>query len=111
MQELPEEPFDIGNDSPRWWVKVVDFPQHNWALPVGSPGEVWLLFVSDTGGIFDRLEFESDAEAVEALRLNRIEEFAKTPLFQELLQPPAFPLTTRDHPNGPIFSSGRFWRS
>ena len=96
---------------PRWWVKIVEFLQQNWALPVLTQEGVVLLFVDDNSNVFDRLDFEDEAEMIDALRRNGFEEFAQTPRLQEFLRAPELPLSTRRHPNGPIYSSGRFWRS
>jgi hypothetical protein len=108
MMNLPPS---ISNSEPSWWVKVVEFLQQNWALPVSIEGGFALLFVEDNARVFDRIDFQDERKMFEALRRNEFEEFAKTPRFQKFLRAPEFPLSTRKHPNGRIYSSGRFWRS
>lgn len=109
--EMLNLPQAIPNSEPNWWVKVVEFLQQNWALPVPIEGGFALLFVDDNAQAFDRLDFEDEREMFEALRRNGFEEFSKTPQLQEFLRAPEIPLSTRRHPNGLIYSSGRFWRS
>lgn len=111
MPQLPETPFDIGNEAPHWWVKVVGMLQQNWALPIVSETGVSVVFVGDTSGIFDRLEFKNESEMIRALHINNFEEFDRSPQLKEFLQPPKFPLNDRPHPNGRIYSSGQYWRS
>lgn len=111
---MPEETVSLPPllpTEPIWWVKVVEFLQQNWALPVPIEGGFALLFVDDNARAFDRLDFKDEREMFEALRRNEFEEFAKTPRLQEFLRAPELPLSTRKHPNGRIYSSGRFWRS
>jgi hypothetical protein len=94
-----------------YWVKVVDFLQQNWALiSEDDNGCARINFISDTGGIFDELDFESINHAREALIANRFREFSDSPDLQSFLHPPAAPFHQSAHPNGPIYSSGRFWR-
>lgn len=111
MSELPETPFDNGEPTPGWWVKVVGMLQQNWALPLPSGGNVTVLFVDDASGVFDRLAFGSEGDMAEALERNGFAEFAFTPRLQEFLHPPGFPLHEVEHINGPIYSSGQFWQS
>lgn len=104
--------LDLGEIEPRWWVKVVEFLQQNWALPIpNAEGGVTVLFAGDTGRVFDRLSFSTEMEMVNALTRNGFEDFYATASLQAFLRPPAFPLTEGSPPNGPIYSSGRFWRS
>jgi hypothetical protein len=87
--EMPETPFDIGETTPRWWVKIVGMLQHNWALPIPCDAGWTVIFVDDASGMFDRLEFANQAEMVEALERNGFEDFAATPRLQTFLHPPA----------------------
>lgn len=102
---------DIGDGELRWWVKVVGMLQQNWALPISDDSSTTVLFVDDAGGVFDRLSFADEPSMVDALRLNGFEDFSSSERLQEFLHPPALPLSERAHPNGPIYSSGRFWRT
>ena len=94
-----------------YWVKVVDFLQQNWALiDQDSDGRARIFFINDTSGIFDELAFESPNHAREALMANRFREFSNSPDLQSHLHPPLAPFHRTSHPNGPIYSSGRFWK-
>ena len=104
------EPVKIkAND---FWVKVVEMLQQNWALiePVSSGG-VCVYFISDTSGVFDEISFPSEEEATTALRLNGFKHFADDERLQSFLHPPSAPFHRDQHPNGPIYSSGRYWLS
>lgn len=109
----PEISVKLVGDQPEWWVKIVEFLNQNWALPVQENG-VTPLFIGDTsgthGGVFDRLAFADITAARCALRSNGFVRFADDPGLQEFLGPPQFPLHEGYHWNGPIYSSGRFWR-
>ena len=60
--------------------------------------------------MFDRLSFLSVAEAENALRRNGFARFADDKESQEFIAIPEEPFREEQHPNGPIYSSGRFWR-
>lgn len=94
-----------------FWVKVIEMLQQNWAViePTQSDG-VRIYFVDDDGGVFDQLVFPSAEAAATALSRNGFERYAASPSLQEFLRPPSPPFRWRDHSNGPIYSSGRFWR-
>jgi len=94
------------------WVKVVDMLQQNWALvePLNN-GQVEIVFLTDHSGIFDRISpAGTQEEAFAALRRNGFERFAEDPRLKEFLAPPEAPYFEATHPNGPIYSSGRYWR-
>jgi len=95
-----------------FWVKVVEMLQQNWALVEDDPDSqgCTVYFVGDTGGVFDRLRFKDSAEAKAALNENGFDRFADSSSLQEFLVPPEPPFFEARHPNGPIYSSGRFWR-
>jgi hypothetical protein len=92
------------------WFKIVDFLQQNWALVDEFPSGVRVFFVSDTSGVFDELDFVSAEAAAEALRRNGFRRFAEDSNAQGFLAPPLGPFRRRPHPNGPIYSSGRYWK-
>lgn len=95
-----------------FWVKIVDFLQQNWALVTPeSAGTVKIHFMGDTGGIFDELNFQNVHLAREALARNDFEHFDSTPSLKEFLYPPSEPYHRWPHPNGPIYSSGRYWKN
>ena len=95
-----------------FWVKVVEMLQQNWALidpEVGDSARV--LFINDTSGVFDEMEFSSVSAAERALEKNGFRCFAASADLQSFLSPPPAPFQRTTHPNGPIYSSGRFWRA
>jgi hypothetical protein len=94
-----------------YWFKIVEFLQQNWALideDLHGDGCA-AFFFGDTTGVFDRLPFPSATEAELALRngFNRYEADTKA---QEVIAKPEPPFHERAHPNGPIYSSGRYWK-
>jgi len=95
-----------------YWVKIIEMLQQNWALiDIADDGSAHVYFVTDTGGVFDELEFPSTDEAGAALRRNGFRRYSTDPRLKDLLHPPEPPFWRGSHPNGPIYSSGRFWRS
>lgn len=109
MPDFPETPFAPVTDQLDWWVKIVGMLQQNWALPVDLNGKLAVLFVGDTSGIFDRIDFESERELFRALRINGFVRFAADPELQSFLSPPPLPLDIKLHQNGFIYSSGQYW--
>jgi hypothetical protein len=93
-----------------YWFKVVDMLQQNWALIERSGSGVTVYFISDTSGVFDEIPFDSAAAAEAALRLNGFRRHADDPESATFLRCPEPPFHRRPHPNGPIYSSGRFWK-
>jgi len=92
-----------------YWFKIVDFLQQNWALldAEGAGCVVW--FFGDTSGVFDELRFPSFGEAEAALSRNGFARFDEDPKTSAMLHRPEPPFVRLPHPNGPIYSSGRFW--
>ena len=102
------ETISIKSDD--FWVKVVEMLQQNWALiEMMSDSDVRIYFISDTSGVFDELSFSSTDDAVAALRRNGFKHFADDEKLQSFLRPPEPPFHRQPHPNGPIYSSGRYW--
>lgn len=93
-----------------YWFKIVDFLQPNWALtdPADAGCRVW--FFGDTSGVFDQLDFPDISAAESALSRNGFSKFADDPKAATFLHKPKPPFVRRAHPNGPIYSSGRFWK-
>lgn len=95
-----------------YWFKVVEFLQQNWALidvERDNPG-CTVFFFGDTSGVFDRLRFGDVRMAEQALDRNGFRRFADDLAAQEVIARPAPPFYESGHPNGEIYSSGRFWR-
>lgn len=105
--------MDIILKSNDYWVKIVDFLQQNWALiePKKDRMEVSVYFIGDTSGVFDIIDFSSRDIAENALIRNGFQKYLDpTENFTEFLYPPQPPFKWRDHPNGKIYSSGRYWK-
>ncbi len=95
-----------------FWVKVVGMLQQNWALiATEEAGTVRIYFIGDTSGVFDEITLPSVQAARETLERNGFERFADNTRLQSFLRSPSAPFRRAPHPNGPIYSSGRFWRS
>ena len=104
-----EEQVNI--QSREYWFKVVEMLQQNWALiDESKEGSCVVYFVGDTSGVFDEMEFQSKDEAEYALRRNGFARYKEDKRAQEFITPPEPPFHYRQHPNGPIYSSGRFWK-
>lgn len=93
-----------------YWFKIVEFLQQNWALIDETSEGCTIFFFGDTSGVFDKLTFSSMAEAETALRRNGFSRYAENKEAQGFIGIPQPPFHDRPHPNGPIYSSGRFWR-
>ena len=103
-----EIPVDIRSRD--YWFKIVEFLQQNWALIDETTNGCIVFFFGDTSGVFDRLSFSSISEAEKALRKNGFGRFAEDKEAQGFIAIPQPPFHDRPHPNGLIYSSGRFWR-
>lgn len=95
-----------------YWFKIVEFLQHNWALiDDDPPGEGCIVFFfGDTSVIFDRMRFFSRQEAELALRRNDFRLYDTDERAKDFIAKPEPPFWEGSHPNGPIYSSGRFWK-
>ncbi|MBP6177423.1 MAG: hypothetical protein KA473_08315 [Anaerolineales bacterium] len=95
------------------WFKVVEMLQQNWALlePNKEKSGLVLYFISDTSGIFDQIEFDNSVEAERQLWLNGFGKYAEDKQAQGFISPPPSPFHKSNHPNGAIYSSGRYWNS
>lgn len=105
---LDQTPVEI--QSRDYWFKIIEFLQQNWALIDETPAGGLVFFISDASGVFDQLQFPSLAEAEQALHRNGFARFAKDNKAQGFIAIPPPPFHEWAHPNGPIYSSGRFWR-
>jgi len=94
-----------------YWVKIVSFLQQNWAaiddLPGSSGVRIW--FFSDASGVFDFIDYPSRDAARRALRINGFSVW--TAQESDFIGRPSPPFSWRSHPNGKIYSSGRYWIS
>jgi hypothetical protein len=103
------EPISI--QSHDFWAKIVEMLQQNWAVIEPQPAEgVRAYFITDTSGVFDEIAFPSAEHAASALQRNGFRRYADSEHLKSFLRPPSAPFHRRAHPNGPIYSSGRFWK-
>lgn len=91
------------------WVKIVGMLQQNWASIEPNADGVRLYFISDSSGVFDEINFFTVEEAEAALTKNGFRRFRDAPDLQSFLSLPNPPFRRVCHPNGPIYSSGKFW--
>jgi hypothetical protein len=102
--DIPEE---ISKDP---WFKIVEFLQQNWAVVIERGNNMLVVFYGDTCGVFDEISFASRDKAEQALRRNGFSKFMDDQNAQEFIGAPRGEFTERPHPNGRIYSSGRFWK-
>lgn len=108
MSEPHIVPTFINDD---YWFKVVDFLQQNWAIiKTTEQGRCCIYFFGDTAGIFDTLDFSTQSNAEAGLVRNGFKRYADDSEAQQFIAIPKGPFEMRKHPNGSIYSSGRFWR-
>jgi hypothetical protein len=96
-----------------FWFKIVEMLQQNWALidkDIDSDA-CTVFFIDDAAGVFDQLRFSSEKEAIGSLRRNGFARLADEQEAQKFIVLPCRPFFETQHPNGTIYSSGRFWRS
>ncbi len=87
-----------------------DFLQQNWALIDETPNNsVIVYFFGDTSGVFDQLSFALKTEAETALRRNSFTFYDEDVKAQEFIAKPNPPFYQANHPNGLIYSSGKYW--
>jgi len=94
-----------------YWRKALENQQSNWALIDDDPesGSATVYFLHELSGVFDRLHFQSRPEAELELHYNNFYRVADEPNEAWVTGPPP-PFFEDEHPNGPIYSSGRYWR-
>jgi hypothetical protein len=99
-------------ESRDFWVKVVGMLEQNWALietgDAASHG-VRVFFIGDTSSVFDEMSFGSSDDAMRALRRNGFTRYADDRELQSFVVPPKPTFWRSQHPNGAIYSSGRYW--
>lgn len=101
----------IIRDDHDFWVKVVGMLQQNWALISPEHADsVRVDFITDASGIFDSLSYATKDEAIIALRRNGFVRYADDTEMQSFISLPKPPFQIGSHPNGKIYSSGRFWK-
>lgn len=98
-------------NSTDYWFKVVEMLQQNWALidRDADSDSCTVFFIHDGSGVFDKINFRSEIEAHIALERNGFARYIADPEAMKFISPPKPPFFKATHPNGPIYSSGRFW--
>jgi hypothetical protein len=94
-----------------YWFKVIGMLQQNWALIESDNVGVTVYFINDTSGVFDEISFEHPASAEAALQFNgfcRLSEDSKAASYLHCPEPP---FCQQPHPNGAIYSSGKYWKN
>ncbi len=105
---LDEQRIEISSRD--YWFKVIDFLQQNWALiDENADGAAIVYFFGDTSGVFDQMNFPTKAEAETALHRNGFNLYDEDAKAQEFIAKPSPPFHRANHPNGLIYSSGKFW--
>jgi len=93
-----------------YWFKIVEFLQQNWALiDETEDGRFIIYFLGDTSGIFDQIESPTLTEAEQGLIRNGFRRYSEDLETQKFVACPSPPFYQCEHPNGFIYSSGRFW--
>ena len=99
-------------NSTNYWFKIVEFLQTNWALiEEYEDGRAIVSFIDDTSGTFDEIVFPSLEQAVGELIDNGFDLYSEATQVHDFLKPPNPPFKVAEHINGPIYSSGRFWKT
>ena len=94
-----------------FWFKIIEMLQQNWALIDKEPeGFVTVYFIHDGSGVFDRMNFDTLELAIRGLRRNGFSRYSEDQESQKFIAPPKAPFYEDTHPNGPIYSSGRYWK-
>jgi hypothetical protein len=101
-------PEDLAADP---WFKIVDFLQHNWAVVLDRQDGVKVCFYGDTRGVFDEMDFDSRQHAEDALKRNGFGKYQEDDNAKGFIGLPHGEFHEASHPNGLIYSSGRFWVS
>jgi len=103
--------YPIVINSTDYWVKIVEMLQQNWALIEYIQNSKYkVYFISDDSTVFDEIYFDSYEEAEKGLRRNGFEKYKDEKRLHTFLIPPKSPFREGKHPNGPIYSSGKYWR-
>ena len=93
-----------------YWFKVVEMLQQNWALiDINGDSTAIVYFMHDGGGVFDQMVFSSKTDAETGLLHNGFKLYAKDEEAQKFIKNPEPPFRVARHPNGRIYSSGKFW--
>jgi hypothetical protein len=108
---MTTQKLEISNND--YWFKIVEMLQQNWAIIESREKETGctIYFIGDTSGVFDQIEFDDIAEAERQLRVNGFRKYQKDNEAKEFITPPPPSFYKSSHPNGFIYSSGKYWKS
>ena len=91
------------------WIKVVGMLQQNWAVIIERKDDALVVFYDDGCGVFDEISFPTYTKAKMSLLRNGFSKYFDDKELQEFIGLPYGEFKERSHPNGKIYSSGRFW--
>lgn len=101
---------NVNIDARDFWFKIVSMCQQNWALVKQLKSDVFTVyFIQDASGVFDKIDFCSLLDAEAALPKNGFVKYIDDLESQKFISPPNPPFRLVRHPNGPIYSSGKYW--
>jgi hypothetical protein len=83
------------------WIKVVGMLQQNWAVIIERK--------NDGCGVFDEISFPTYKQAKMSLLRNGFSKYFDDKELQKFIELPYGEFKERSHPNGKIYSNGRFW--
>jgi hypothetical protein len=108
---MRSQKIEISNND--YWFKIVDILQQNWAIIESDQKELGCIvyFISDNSGVFDQIEFDNIDEAQRQLRINGFGKYQEDEKAKNFVIPPLPPFHKSSHPNGQIYSSGKFWQT
>lgn len=105
---------EIEINSDDYWMKVVDFLQENWALIEKKNDKYVVYFLASDyktlTKVFDQITFETLEDAQKSLLFNGFNLYSESKEFQKMTGTPVKPFRIADHPNGKIYSSGKYWK-
>jgi hypothetical protein len=98
----------VAINSNDYWIKITGMLQQSYALiDKQDDGKFKIFFTGETSWIFDEIEFDSEAEAVEGLNRNKFIKHDKE--LHEFIYLPKPPFSQAEYMNDPIYSSGKYW--
>ena len=97
-------------EASKFWFKIVEMLQHNWAVVLPHDDGVEVVFFGDTSRIFDRMDFLDSGDATSALRRNGFAIFEEDQHAQSFIAKPEPHLKDEHVYRRPIYSSGQYWR-
>jgi hypothetical protein len=91
-----------------YWIKITGMLQQSYALiDKQGNGKFKIFFIGETSWIFDEIEFDSEAEAIEGLNKNKFIKYDKE--LHEFIYLPRSPFSQAEYMMRRIYSSGEYW--